>query len=225
MSSVIRKISQEHVKHTKNNGQTGSTLSAALLLYSCKCKTLHLCHFREDTPPHHSILPTGMSCFESAPFSTKEAIQGTALPNEDWMKKRQPTLLTLCIVDTQPKQWRSLAPQQSDIARGQVQLKYWSVHVLGPKDEITVMRDSKRMVQLFSSVHHLQQEGTWSLIKDERRTSEALSATAESIISNRLGYYSEYDECYTISLCFFVSMQSRLLVIMFAAHLTMIKEH
>lgn len=55
-------------------------------------------------------------------------------------------MLTLRIVDTQAEQRRPLAPQQSDIAVGQVQLEHRSVHVLGPKDEIAVMRDSERMV-------------------------------------------------------------------------------
>ena len=74
------------------------------------------------------------------------------------MKGKQPTLLNLCVEDTQAKQWWSLAPQQSDIAGVQVQLEDRGIHVLRPKDEITMMRDSEWMVQLFSTVHHLQHE-------------------------------------------------------------------
>lgn len=71
------------------------------------------------------------------------------------IKEKQPTLLNLCIIDTQAKQWWSLAPQQSDITGGQVQLEDRRIHVLSPKYEITIMRDSEWMVQLFSIVHHL----------------------------------------------------------------------
>lgn len=78
--------------------------------------------------------------------------------DKEHMKEKQPTLLTLCIVDTQPKQRWPLAPQQSDITGGQVQLEDRRIHVLGPKDEITIMRDSEWMVQLLSIVHHLQHE-------------------------------------------------------------------
>lgn len=70
-------------------------------------------------------------------------------------KGNQPTLLTLCIVDAQAEQRRSLAPQRSDITSEQVQLEDRRVHVLGPKYEIAVMRDSEWMVQLLSIIHHL----------------------------------------------------------------------
>lgn len=39
------------------------------------------------------------------------------------MKEKQPTLLTLCIIDTQAKQWWSLAAQKTNITSGQVQLE------------------------------------------------------------------------------------------------------
>ncbi len=103
------------------------------------------------------------------------------------MKERQPTLLTLCIVDTEAKQWWSLTPQQSDIAGGQVQLEDRGIHVLSPKDEITIMRDSEWMVQLFSIVHHLQHEANMQCNQKIRRATERHhQQQKKSIISNRV---------------------------------------
>lgn len=65
-------------------------------------------------------------------------------------------MLTLSIVDTQAKQRRSLTAEQRDLTGGQVQLEDRRIHVLRPKDEITIMGDSERVVELFPVVHHLQ---------------------------------------------------------------------
>lgn len=103
---------------------------------------------------------------------------GSAAPDREHIRERQPTLLTLCVVDTQAEQWRPLAPQQSDVTGGQVQLKDGGVHVLRPEDEIAMMRDPERMVQLFPVVHHLQHEAN-ILCNQKIRGSytETLSAT------------------------------------------------
>lgn len=94
------------------------------------------------------------------------------------IRERQPTLLTLCIVDTQAKQWRPLAPQQSDITSGQVQLKDRGIHVLRPEDEIAMMRDPEWVVQLFPIVHHLQHEANILCNRKIRGScTETLSAT------------------------------------------------
>lgn len=61
----------------------------------------------------------------------------------------------MCIVDAQAEQRRPLAPQQGNIAGGQLQLEHWRVHVLGPEYEITIMRDPEWVVELFAVVHHL----------------------------------------------------------------------
>lgn len=91
------------------------------------------------------------------PFlSTHFILQGSnSLVAIEHMKEKQPTLLTQCIKDAQAKQWWSLASQQCDITGGQVQLEDRCIHVLSPKYEIMIMRDSKWVVQLFSIVHHL----------------------------------------------------------------------
>lgn len=71
-------------------------------------------------------------------------------------KSNEPTLLTLCVIDTKAEQRRPLAPQRGDITGEQVQLEDRRVHVLRPKYEIVVMRDSEWMVELLPVVDHLR---------------------------------------------------------------------
>lgn len=71
-------------------------------------------------------------------------------------KRNRPTLLTLRVVDTKAEQRRPLAPQRGDVTGEQVQLEDRGVHVLRPKYEIAVMRDSEWMVQLLPVVDHLR---------------------------------------------------------------------
>lgn len=130
------------------------------------------------------------------------------------MKGKLPTLLTLCIIDTQAKQWWSLAPQQSDIASGQVQLENRSIHVLRPKDKITIMRDSEWMVQLFSVVHHLQHEINMQCNQKIRRVTVRHHQQEKNQSSQREFQLFEYglrndlitanDECDSISLHKFI---------------------
>lgn len=107
------------------------------------------------------------------------------MDEEEQEEERQPTLLTLSIVDAQAKQRRPLAPQQSDITGGQVQLENRGIHVLRPKDEITIMRDPERMVQLFSIVHHLQHEADKQCNQKIREATPSATKKKKSIISNR----------------------------------------
>ena len=66
------------------------------------------------------------------------------------------TLLAGGVVDPQAEERGTLAAQQGDVPRGQVQLEHRGVHVLRPEDGVPVVGDPEWVVQLLAVVHHLQ---------------------------------------------------------------------
>lgn len=72
--------------------------------------------------------------------------------------QRPLTLLALSIINSQSEQRWSFTPHQIHLSSLEVQLEDGSVHVVGPKYIIQVVRDPERVIDFFAIIYHLNED-------------------------------------------------------------------